>query len=86
LIPQGENALDLELLVEEIGLSPLEAIEAATGVAGRTVPGDVGTLRAGAQADFVALDADPRGDIEAVRDVAAVYKGGVRVADGASDL
>ncbi len=86
LVPHGENALELELLVEEIGLSPLGAIEAATGVAARTVPGDVGELREGAHADFVALDADPRDDIGAVREVAAVYRGGERVVDGASDL
>ena len=86
LVPHGENALELELLVEEIGLSPLEAIEAATGVAARTVPGDVGELRPGARADFVALDADPRDGIEAVREVAAVHKGGEQVANGASDL
>ena len=86
LVPHGENALELELLVEEIGLSPLEAIEAATGVAARTVPDDVGDLRTGAHADFVALDADPRDGIEAVREVATVYKGGERVANGASDL
>ena len=76
----------MELLVEEIGLSPLEAVEAATGVAGRTVPGDAGELRAGARADLVALDADPRDGIDAVREIAAVYRGGERVADGTSDL
>ena len=86
LVPHGENALEMELLVEEIGLSPLEAIEAATGVAARTVPDHVGDLRPGAHADFVALDNDPRDGIEAVRQVAAVYKGGERVATGASDL
>ena len=86
LVPHGENALEMELLVEEIGLSPLEAIEAGTGVAARTVPDHVGELRPGAHADFVALDADPRDGIEVVREVAAVYKGGERVANGASDL
>jgi imidazolonepropionase-like amidohydrolase len=86
LVPHGENALEMELLVEEIGLAPLEAIEAATGVAARTVPDDVGELRPGAHADFVVFDADPRDGIEAVREVAAVYKGGERVANGASDL
>jgi imidazolonepropionase-like amidohydrolase len=86
LVPHGENALEMKLLVEEIGLAPLEAIEAGTGVAARTVPDDVGDLRPGAHADFVALDADPRDGIEAVREVAAVYKGGERVANGASDL
>ena len=86
LVPHGENALEMELLVEEIGLSPLEALEAATGVAGRTVPDDVGTLTPGARADFLALGADPREDIGAVREIAAVYRGGDRVVDGSNDL
>ena len=79
LVPHGENALEMELLVQEIGLSPVEAVEAATGVAGRTVPDDVGTLTPGARADFVVLGSDPRDGIEAVRDVEAVYRGGERV-------
>ncbi|QLD89728.1 amidohydrolase family protein [Natronomonas salina] len=79
LIPHGENALELELLVEEIGLSPVEAVEAATGVAGRTVPDDVGALTPGAHADFVVLGSDPRDGIEAVRDVETVYRAGERV-------
>ena len=79
LIPHGENALELELLVEEIGFSPVEAVEAATGVAGRTVPDDVGTLTPGARADLVVLGSDPRDGVEAVRDVETVYRGGERV-------
>ena len=86
LVPHGENALEMELLVEEVGLSPLEAIEAATGVAGRTLPDDVGALAPGSRADFLALGADPRDDIAAVREVTAVYRDGTRVAGGADDL
>jgi imidazolonepropionase-like amidohydrolase len=80
LIPHGENALELELLVEEIGFSPVEAVEAATGVAGRTVPDDVGILTPGAHADFVVLGSDPRDGIGAVRDVETVYRAGEAVA------
>jgi imidazolonepropionase-like amidohydrolase len=80
LIPHGENALEMELLVEETGLSEMDAIRSATSVAGRTVADDaVGGLATGNHADMVALDADPLRDISAVRDVAAVYKGGERV-------
>jgi imidazolonepropionase-like amidohydrolase len=79
LVPHGENALELELLVSEIGLNEQEAIEAATGVAARTVPDDdVGTLRAGSHVDFVVAD-DPLVDIEALRDPLAVFRGGERV-------
>jgi enamidase len=71
----------MELLVEETGLSEMDAIRAATSVAGRTVADDaVGGLATGNYADMVALDADPLEDITAVRDVAAVYKDGERVA------
>jgi len=80
LIPHGENALEAELLVEEIGLTEREAIEAGTRVAARTVPAeDIGVLKTGARADFVAFEADPLVDIEALYDPAAVYKGGRRV-------
>jgi imidazolonepropionase-like amidohydrolase len=79
LVPHGENALELELLVDEIGLSEREAIEAATGVAARTVPGDdVGVLAAGRYADFVVAD-DPLSDVGSLREPLAVYKGGTRV-------
>jgi len=86
LVPHGENALELELLVEEVGLSPVAAIEAATRVAGRTVPDDVGTLTPGARADFLALGSDPRDGIEAVRDVEATFRAGSRVDATARDL
>ena len=79
LVPHGENALELELLVEQVGLSEQEAIEAATGVAARTVPGDdVGVLEPGRYADFVVAD-DPLSDVGSLREPLAVYKGGDRV-------
>jgi imidazolonepropionase-like amidohydrolase len=79
LVPHGENALELELLVEEAGFSPDEAIAAATRVAGRTIPDDVGGLAPGNYADFLVLGGDPRDDIDHVYDVEAVFKGGDRV-------
>ena len=79
LVPHGENALELELLVEEVGFTPTEAIAAATTIAGRTIPADVGGLAAGNYADFLTLGGDPRDDIGHVRDVTAVYKGGKQV-------
>ncbi|MFB6119192.1 amidohydrolase family protein [Halosegnis sp.] len=79
LVPHGENALELELLVEEVGFTAEEAVAAATSVAGQTIPGDVGGLAEGTHADFIVLGGDPRDDIGHVRDVEAVYKGGTRV-------
>lgn len=78
LIPHGENALEAELLVEEIGLSEQEAIEAGTRVAARTVPADdIGVLESGAHADFLVFeDEDPLTDITTLRSPDAVYKAG----------
>ncbi|WP_265109560.1 metal-dependent hydrolase family protein [Halosolutus halophilus] len=77
LIPHGENALELELLVEAVGMDEHEVLQSATRVASRTIPADdVGTLEAGNRADLLALGRDPIADITAVRDVEAVYKGG----------
>jgi len=82
LVPHGENALEAELLVEKIGFSEAEAIEAGTRVAARTVPADdIGTLEAGNWADFVVLGENPLDDIEALRAVEATYKGGEPVPD-----
>lgn len=74
-------ALELENLVD-VGFSPLEAITIATGNnAGILRWADrLGTLEAGKVADLVVLAADPLTDISHVRQVEAVYKGGVQVA------
>ena len=79
LIPHGENARELELFVDRLDMSELDAIRAATCVARRTVPAeDVGGLDAGMYADFVVAD-DPLSDIAALYDPTAVYKGGEQV-------
>jgi imidazolonepropionase-like amidohydrolase len=36
----------------------------------------IGTVRAGRLADLVILNRDPTGDLGALRDIAAVFKGG----------
>jgi imidazolonepropionase-like amidohydrolase len=77
LVPHGENALELELLVEEIGMDEGEAIQSATRVAAETVlADDIGTLEAGNRADVLALGCNPVADITSIRDVEAVYRGG----------
>lgn len=68
---------ELELLVES-GLSPLEAITAATGTgAAFLYRGDeFGRLRSGLKADLVVLGGDPSRDISAIRTVQRVMVAG----------
>ena len=68
---------ELELLVES-GLSPLEAMTAATGTAAAFLyRGDqLGTIRPGFQADLVVLRDNPVRDISAIRTVERVMVAG----------
>jgi imidazolonepropionase-like amidohydrolase len=68
---------ELELLVA-CGLSPLEAITAATGTAAAFLyrADQLGTLRPGRQADLVILRGDPLRDISAIRTVERVMVAG----------
>jgi imidazolonepropionase-like amidohydrolase len=68
---------ELELYVEA-GLSPLDAIRAATAVPAEVMglSSDVGTIEAGKRADLVVLDGDPLGDIRNVRTGRWVIVGG----------
>lgn len=84
LVPHGENALEMELFVEEVGMTEMEALQAGTRVAARTLSrDDLGTLEAGNRADFAVLSADPLSDISAVRSVERTHVDGERV-DGYS--
>jgi imidazolonepropionase-like amidohydrolase len=71
----------VESLVGLALVTPREALAAATATAA-TVMGleaEIGTLRKGRQADFIALAADPLQDIRALRDIRAVYEAGGEV-------
>lgn len=69
----GDNARELELMVE-YGMSPTQALAAATSVAA-TVLGqsNLGTIRAKAWPGLVLLRGDPLRDIRNLRDVIAVF-------------
>jgi imidazolonepropionase-like amidohydrolase len=71
----------LEIMVADLGLSPLEAIHSATGEAARAigVADEVGTLQAGRAADMVVVDGDPAVRISDLRSVRMIIKGGRRV-------
>jgi len=81
LVPHGDNAMEARLLVEEIGMTEMEAVEAGTRVAGRTIPNaEVGTVESGKLGDLAVLAGDPLADITALESVTATYVEGELVA------
>ena len=69
---------ELELLVKA-GLTPSQALAAGTSVPAKQfhIP-DRGRIAPGLRADLVLVNGDPTKDITATRDIAAVWKDGVR--------
>ena len=73
----GRMHYGLQLAVEG-GMTPLQAIEAATRVPAVScrVDHQVGTLEAGKEADLLVVEGDPLQNIRHMAHVAAVYTGG----------
>ena len=68
--------VELELMVEA-GMTPMQALVAATGGAARVMGlDDLGTLEPGKHADFLVLDADPLADIRNTRQIDSVWIAG----------
>ena len=75
-IPHGRNARELLALVQR-GMTPLQAIRAATTVAAELIDADDrGRLEAGLLADIIAVPGDPLADIGVTEQVRFVMKGG----------
>ena len=75
-IPHGRNAKELLALVDR-GMTPLQAIRAATTVSAELIDADDrGRLEPGLLADVIGVPGDPLGDIGVTEHVKFVMKGG----------
>jgi imidazolonepropionase-like amidohydrolase len=77
--PHGLNAHELQVYVEQFGMSPLAAIQTGTLNAADLMgwSDKVGTLEAGKWADIIAVQGDPLRDIKLLQHVSFVMKSGV---------
>ncbi len=75
----GQNAREVTYRVQVGGQPAIDALSAITRVASQALglEREVGTVSPGLEADLVAVDGDPLRDIEALRRVVFVMKGGV---------
>jgi len=85
ITPYGEwHAREIEILVQGLGLSPAQALRAATSVSARGMPRGhtLGAIEAGRRADFLFIQGDPLSDVGLLQRreaIAAVYLGGERM-------
>ncbi len=85
LTPYGHwHARELEVFVDELGLTPLEAITCATknNAFALRMEGEVGVLASGYRADVLVVDGDPSSDVRILQDrsrLRAVISRGVPV-------
>ncbi|OHV39011.1 MULTISPECIES: metal-dependent hydrolase family protein [Pseudofrankia] len=64
----GTYAAELERYVDQVGMTPAEAVHTATRVMGPLVGLDTGQIREGYLADLLVVDGDPTEDISVLRD------------------
>lgn len=77
--PRSVRRMPDEILeIAQAGASPMEAIKAATSVAAQClgVESRIGAIRAGLEADLIAVDRDPLADVGALRDIVLVVNNG----------
>jgi imidazolonepropionase-like amidohydrolase len=82
LLPFDSLPRELEIMVADVGMTPLEAIHAATGRSAEILGiSDVGTLEPGRRADLLVVDGNPSVRIQDVRAQRMVLKSGAIAAE-----
>ncbi len=73
-VAHGDNAIELEILVKQIGMSPMEAITSATRIGAEALglEDEIGTLSVGKKADLLIVDGDPSQDISLLKQKPAI--------------
>ena len=74
--PHGQNSWELDGMVDA-GMSKVNALKAATSVAGRVLHMEIGQVKPKMLADLIATEGNPVDDLSALRRVKFVMKGGV---------
>ncbi len=74
LLKMGTNAVELEMLVENCGFEPMDAIVAATlnGAKACGLESEIGTIEKGKLADIIIVDGDPVKDIKVLQEKDAI--------------
>ena len=78
-LPRSVRRIPDEIVaLHRIGLSPMQAIGAATSVSAELlgIAGRTGSIKVGMEADLILVDRDPLTDISALHDVVAVINNG----------
>ena len=77
--PASSRRIPHEIIeLVNIGMTPMDAIKAATSVAAACIGVDkrTGSIKAGMEADFIAIERDPTADISGIQDVIVVINNG----------
>jgi imidazolonepropionase-like amidohydrolase len=85
ITPYGEwHAREIEILVDWLGLTPAQALRAATSVSAKMMPASqpVGALEVGRKADFICVEGSPLANVAILQErqnIRGVYLGGRRI-------